>query len=78
MMVGGECLTLLELHMVRERIELASASELPLIVKELTRRYEALFPDEEVIFLSLPKEGEAERVRIMNSALRIAQMEHEK
>ena len=71
-------MTLLELHMVRERIEVASASELPLIVKELARRYEVLYPGEEVIFLSLPKEGEAERVRIMNSALRIAQMEHEK
>ena len=71
-------MTLLELHMVRERIEVASASELPLIVKELARRYEVLYPDEEVIFLTLPKENKAERTRIMKSELQLAQLEHEK
>ena len=71
-------MTLLELHMVRERIEVASASELPLIVKELARRYEVLYPGEEVIFLILPKEDKAERSRIMKSALQLSQLEHEK
>ena len=61
---------------IRERvicrlIGLADSSELNEIALAVLRRYDDLFAEEEVVFLSLPKHDREERKRIIQSILSV-------
>lgn len=53
-----------EISGICKRIETANDLELSQIVQALLSRYHVLFPDEEVIFLSLPLHDREERARL--------------
>ena len=52
-------------------IERADSSELSDIVLHVLKRYQELFAEEEVVFLSLPKHDCAERSRIISAVLEL-------
>ena len=56
------------------QIASAEAQELSKIVQAVLARYDVLFPEEEVIFLSLPKYDQAERSAILNRVEELSQL----
>ena len=50
-------------------IDTAKSVELNDIVQAVLRRYDVLFEDEEVVFLSLPKNDTEERIRILRTVV---------
>lgn len=51
--------------------------ELSQIVFSVMRRYRELYPQEEIVFLSLPKDDPAERCRILEGTCRLAELEYD-
>ena len=60
-----------EIEQVLHTIRHAEPSVLSRIVQALLKRYEELYADEDVFFLSAPKGDLEERTRIMAAALRL-------
>ena len=56
------------------QIASAEAQELSKIVQAVLTRYGVLFPEEEVIFLSLPKYDQAERSAILHRVESLSQL----
>ena len=56
-------------------IDTADSAELSEIVQAVLHRYEVLFSEEEVVFLSLPKHDHKERQRIIRAVLKIEQQD---
>ena len=50
-----------------ERIRSASGEELQQLLLVLRQRYGELYPDEEVVFVSMPKNDRKERRRLMQA-----------
>ena len=50
-------------------------AQLQQAVFSVMERYQALFPGEEIVFLSLPRDDPAERRRIIEGACRFAEVE---
>ena len=50
-------------------IDTAVSAELNDIVHAVLRRYDKIFEDEEVVFLSMPKRDKEERLRILGAIL---------
>lgn len=57
---------------VLSRIAAADSRELSGIVRATLDRYQALFPDEEVLFLSLPLHDQEERAAILRKAVELS------
>ena len=55
-------------QMILAKISTADSSELSQITQAVVARYGVLFPDDEVFFLSLPIEDQAERAAILRQA----------
>lgn len=60
-----------EVEVILRMIETADDGALSEIVRAVLRRYAKLFPEEEVVFLSIPKQDMQERRRILELALRL-------
>ena len=56
---------------VLSRIAAADSQELSHIVQAVLDRYSALFPEEEVLFLSLPLSNHEERAAILRKAAKM-------
>ena len=56
------------------QIASAEAQELSKIVQAVLARYDVLFPEEEVIFLSLPKYDQAERSATLHRVEELSQL----
>ena len=54
-----------DLQPILSKISEADSSELSEITRSIISRYHALFPDDEVFFLSLPTRNRAERAAIL-------------
>lgn len=54
-----------------------ASMELSQIVFSVMRRYRELYPQEEIVFLSLPKDDPAERCRILEGTCRLAELEYD-
>lgn len=57
----------MELTKLLEAIDGAGERELNAVVLRLLKRYADLFPEEEILFLSLPLKDQEERRRIMDA-----------
>jgi len=55
----------MELQTLITAIEQADGLTIDEIIDALRRRYQKLYPDEEIIFLSLPRNDRSERRRIL-------------
>lgn len=61
----------MELQMLLSAIEQADGCIIDEIIDALRRRYHTLFPDYEIIFLSLPRSDREERKRILELILKM-------
>ncbi len=57
---------------VLSRISAADSQELNAIVRATLERYRVLFPEEEVLFLSLPLDDHEQRVAILRQAVELS------
>ena len=57
---------MMDIKAILTRISSASDRELTDIVRAVLARYDTLFPEEEVFFLSLPKHDQQEREAILS------------
>ena len=64
---------MIEMKNLQQMIDSADSSELNEIVRCVLHRYDELFADEEVVFLSLPKHHKEERQRIIRAVLQMEQ-----
>ena len=61
------------LEEILNQVATADSLELSKIVQAVLDRYGALFPDEEVLFLSLPLTDQEERAAILKKAAKISE-----
>ena len=60
---------------MQKMLDKADSTELSEVVQTVLHRYDVLFSEEEVVFLSLPKHDQKERQRIIRAVLQIEQQE---
>lgn len=60
-----------------ERIEQADDRTISRIIQAVIRRYGKLYPDQEIVFLSLPVGEQEERLQVLRHALEALGMEGE-
>ena len=58
-----------------DRISCSDDTELDKMLSAIERQYRCLFPEEEVVFLSMPQNDPQERKRIMNAVLSFMERE---
>lgn len=67
----GKLLKKRTLHKLLAQIHCANDYEISQIISAIVRRYSVVYPDQEVLFLSLPINDIAEREQILTSALEL-------
>ena len=67
---------MMEIKDILTRIASASDRELTDIVRAVLARYDTLFPEEEVVFLSLPKHDQQEREAILARFAELVMRQH--
>lgn len=67
---------MMDIKAILTRISSASDRELTDIVRAVLARYDTLFPEEEVFFLSLPKYDRQEREAILSRFAELVMRQH--